>query len=40
MTSSISARAEWERLNKVGKDGVIRESDVDVLSIGLLYAFR
>lgn len=40
MHSSISARFEWERLRNVGKEGVIRESDVDVLSIGLLYRFR
>lgn len=40
MTKSISLRAEWERLRKVGKDGVIRESDVDVVSIGFVYLFR
>lgn len=40
ITRSISARAEWERLHKVGENGVIRESDVDVVSIGLLYLFR
>lgn len=38
--TSISARVEWERLRNVGKEGVIRESDVDVLSIGALYRFR
>lgn len=38
MTRNVALRAEWQRYNDMGGDDTT-ESDVDVLSIGLLYRF-
>lgn len=38
MTQNVALRAEWQRYNDMGGDNV-RETDVDVLSVGLQYKF-
>jgi OmpA-OmpF porin, OOP family len=38
MTQNVALRAEWQRYNDMGGDDTT-ETDVDVLSVGLLYRF-
>lgn len=37
--ANLGIRAEWERFNDVGKEDVTGKSDIDLLSIGLMYSF-
>lgn len=34
-----SLRAEWERFNKLGDENKTGESDVDLLSVGVVFNF-
>jgi OOP family OmpA-OmpF porin len=38
-TPHIGVRGEWQRYSKMGGDNGIPETDVDVLSVGLVYRF-
>ena len=38
-TKAAGVRGEWQRYNKMG-GGAVRETDVDVLSVGLVYRFQ
>ena len=39
-TRSVGMRGEWQRFQKVGGDDVGGESDIDVMSVGVLYRFQ
>jgi opacity protein-like surface antigen len=39
VTKRLAARAEWQRYSDVGNDHTTGNSDVDVLSIGLIIKF-
>jgi OOP family OmpA-OmpF porin len=38
-TKTVGVRGEWQRYNKMG-GGALRETDVDVLSVGVIYRFQ
>jgi len=38
-TKRLAARAEWQRYSDVGNDNTTGQSDIDVLSIGLVIKF-
>lgn len=38
-TKQIGVRGEWQRYNKMG-GGAVAETDVDVLSVGVVYRFQ
>jgi hypothetical protein len=39
LTKQVGPRGEWQRYNKMG-GGSIAETNVDVLSVGVLYRFQ
>lgn len=40
VTNNVSVRAEWERFTDVGDDNTTGQSDVDFLSVGILFKLK